>query len=283
MITPAYTLKTPKNASSCVVFNSPHSGAEYPADFLAMTRLDTRAIRSSEDAYVDELFGDAPLYGAPLLAARFPRAYVDLNRSVDEMDPALVRGVRLMRNNPRVAAGLGVIPRVVGGHKVIRSGKMSAREAQQRITEAYLPYHARLSTMLKETRQRFGIAVLVDCHSMPHAALDTMHEERADIIIGDLHGGACNGWISDMIADIFASEGFSVGRNSPFAGGYITRHYGCPADNIHAIQIEVDRAIYMDEVNVVRHADFADIQRVFSRITGQLAGIGCANAAIAAE
>jgi len=286
MRVPMYRLTLPEFPRSCVVFSSPHSGAEYPADFLAMTRLDERSIRSSEDAFVDELFADAALFGAPMLAARLPRAYVDLNRAADELDPSLVKGARVHGVNLRISAGLGVIPRVVGHHQVIRSGKMSLSEAEARITMGYRPYHAKLKDMVKTQVDLFGVAVLLDCHSMPCVALENaplVNNCRAEVVIGDCNGTSCSPWISDIVAHIFESAGFSVARNTPFSGGYITKHYGRPADNIHAVQIEIVRSVYMDEAQIVRKANFSEIQKVFSRITQELSGIGCVRPAIAAE
>ncbi len=274
-----YTLIQPQNPRSCVVFSSPHSGMEYPADFLAVSRLDMLAIRSSEDAFVDELFADAPVFGAPLLAARMPRAYVDVNRGVDELDPALITGLNAVANNPRVAAGLGVVPRVVGNRQVIRSGKITMAEVDRRIAEGYIPYHACLAELMETHLEKYGISVLMDCHSMPHAA--SRHD--ADIVIGDRFGASCSAWISGIVVGVFKEAGFSVARNMPFSGGYITHKYGRPARNMHAVQIEINRSLYMDEAKMTRHANYQELRAVFTVITKALAEIGCACTCLAAE
>ncbi len=286
MSQPAYTLYSPESPRSCVVFSSPHSGNEYPEDLLAMTRLDSHAIRSSEDAFVDRLFVRAPDFGAPLIAARFPRAYVDLNRADNELDPALVRGVRYHGINPRIAAGLGVIPRVVGGHRAIRSGKISLHEANRRINLAYRPYHARLAALLEEHHARFGIAILVDCHSMPHEAISHMDHSQSnppDVVVGDRFGTSASGWITEAVTEIFASAGFRVARNKPFAGGYITQKYGRPTRNHHAVQVEINRSVYMNERTIRPREDFAAVCDTMADITRQIADLGCATDSIAAE
>ncbi len=280
-----YRLEMPQSERSCVVFSSPHSGDEYPADFLARTRLDSLAIRSSEDAFVDQLFSAAPDHGAPLLAARLPRAYVDLNRAATELDAALVRGVRRQPNNPRIAAGLGVIPRVVANHRVIRSGKMSLGEAERRLQTVYTPYHKRLSALLEETRARFGMAILFDCHSMPPEATAPLPDtgRAPDIVIGDRFGASAAPHISESVVDIFAAAGFDVALNRPYAGGYITKTYGRPSQNLHAVQIEINRALYMDGETLTPTAGFAPLRARLSGIIRKLAGLGQQQMPFAAE
>ncbi|MEE9454447.1 MAG: N-formylglutamate amidohydrolase [Paracoccaceae bacterium] len=279
MPNPAYVLTRAQNPRSCVIFSSPHSGAEYPAEFLALSKLDKLALRSSEDAYVDELFADAPVFGAPLLAARLPRAYVDVNRGVDELDPALITGLSAVANNPRIAAGLGVVPRVVGNRQVIRSGKITMAEVDRRIAEGYIPYHTCLAELMETHLGKYGISVLMDCHSMPHAALS----RDADIVIGDRFGASCGAWISGIVVDIFKGAGFNVVRNTPFSGGYITHKYGRPSRNMHAVQIEINRSLYMDEAKMTRCANYQELRAVFTMITKALAEIGCACTCLAAE
>ncbi|MHA1127975.1 MAG: N-formylglutamate amidohydrolase, partial [Alphaproteobacteria bacterium] len=187
----SYTLHLPQNPRSCVVFSSPHSGAAYRADFLSSSRLDSTAIRSSEDAFVDDLFAAAPEFGAPLLCGKAPRAYVDLNRAVSELDPALIQGAVIKGINPAVAAGLGVIPRVVANGQVIQTGKISMETAQGRLARYYMPYHDRLAKLLREQREAFGLAVLFDCHSMPREALKSapyIGRRRPDVILGNRFG-----------------------------------------------------------------------------------------------
>ncbi len=281
-----YTLNSPQNPHSCVVFNSPHSGSNYPADFLASSELDSLAIRSSEDAFVNELFRDAPKHGAHLLSAHAPRAFIDLNRDANELDPAIVRGAKRAPANPRIAAGLGVIPRIVGNGQVIRTGKISLEEAKSRIANYYAPYHNCLRNLIDLQRSVHGMALLVDCHSMPQKSLDAaplVHGKKPDIILGDRFGASCDRWIMDSATQIFTAAGFVVARNAPFSGGYITQHYGRPAKGMHAFQIEINRALYMDEVRIERAEAFDEICATLSEVTCQLAQIGTTVNALAAE
>ena len=282
----AFSLTIPKNPHSCAVFSSPHSGTEYPSAFMATTQLDSMAIRSSEDAFVDELFSNAPIFGAPLLTAKVPRAFVDLNRAPDELDPALVRGARVSVVNPRIVAGLGVIPRVVGNGQVIRSGKISLMEAGHRLTHYYHPYHQALAQLIDAQVQGFGMAILIDCHSMPKEALNAapmINGVKPDIVIGDRFGASSDRWVTDAIHDIFHAAGFIVARNAPFAGGYITQHYGRPSRNIHAVQIEINRTVYMDEGRIEKLAHFDIVRQKLSHITAEITALGPKRLNIAAE
>lgn len=282
----SYNLKCPEKVTSCAVFSSPHSGADYPAEFLRTTTLDRLAIRSSEDAFVDQLFSAAPEYGAPLLSAKLPRAFVDLNRSPDELDPALVTGATRAGANARVAAGLGVIPRVVGEGRQIRLGKISMHEAQDRLRLAYRPFHNALVNVLDEQCARFGTAILFDCHSMPSDALSAaplVRGQRPNIILGDRFGASCGRWLSDLALTAFVESGFVVARNAPFAGGFITQHYGRPSRGIHALQIEIDRSLYMDESSIQPANGFNDVVDRLSNVIAKLARIGDGAQALAAE
>jgi N-formylglutamate deformylase len=281
-----FDLFEPSDCTSCAVFSSPHSGSFYPEEFLASARLTQHEIRSSEDAFVDMLFAAAPRHGAPLIAARYPRAFVDLNRAEEELDPALIAGAARTASNPRVAAGLGVIPRVVAEGVPIRDGKISLREALERLRLGYRPFHDTLGALIRRQKRRFGIAVLYDCHSMPHDALSSaplVRGRRPDIILGDRFGSSCARWIMDAASDTLTAAGFTVARNAPFAGGYITQHYGRPSLNMHAIQIEVDRSLYMDEERIERTADFADVVARLDGAVHRLAALGAGPAALAAE
>lgn len=282
----AYTLALPADRRSCAVFSSPHSGRDYPASLTQTSRLPLLQLRSSEDAFVDELFAAAPAAGAPLLAARAPRAWVDLNRGPEDLDPALIAGAARGAQNPRIAAGLGVIPRVVGEGRAIIEGKLSLAEAVQRIDTAWRPFHARLATLLRESRTLFGMAVLFDCHSMPHDALNAApatRGRRPNVILGDRFGAACDRWLIDTAADAFADAGFLVARNTPFAGGYITQTYGRPRQDVHALQIEIDRALYMDEARVARHGGFGEVAERIAAVTRALAAIAPRALPVAAE
>ena len=280
----AYTLFSPVVRSTCVVFASPHSGRAYPADFLAQSRLDHLAIRSSEDAWIDDLFADAPRHGAPLLAARTPRAYIDFNRAPEELDPALIDGVRRLSPNPRVASGLGVIPRVVAGGRVIRDGKITLDQAHDRITRHWRPWHDCLQRLLDESGRLFGRSILIDCHSMPHEALDTIAGPRPDEVIGDRFGASASAAIVAGVEAALTDAGLRVARNAPFAGAYVTQHYGKPARRQHALQIEIDRALYMNEATLEKRPDFDDLRHLLDGVVARIAAIGADDdRAVAAE
>jgi len=273
----AYHLVRPASRSTSVVFASPHSGRDYSAAFLARSVLDAREIRSSEDAFVDVLFAAAPDHGAPFLTATAPRAYLDLNRGPDELDPALIEGVRRNPHNPRVTSGLGVIPRVVANGRQIYRGKLTLAEAHQRIAGWWRPYHDQLQTLLDESNNAFGEAILMDCHSMPHEALEHAGSPgalRPDVVLGDRFGAAAAGAVVEQVEAAFANAGLRVARNMPFAGAYITQHYGRPSRGQHAIQIEIDRAVYMDERTLEPNDDFAGFKAVLDGVIAALADIG---------
>jgi N-formylglutamate deformylase len=282
MTTPPYRLDMPVHRASGVVFASPHSGRDYPKDFLRRSMLDERTIRSSEDAFVDRLFDAAPGLGAPLLTASAPRAYVDLNRGADELDPGVVEGVRHVTHNPRISSGLGVIPRVVANGRAIYRGRIRLSEARSRISEIWVPYHATLQRLLSEARQEFGSAILIDCHSMPHEAIDAISSgnRTPDVVLGDRFGAACAPDIIDRVEAAFASAGLRVARNAPFAGAYIAQHYGRPSRGQHAVQVEIDRSLYMDEKFIRPHDGFADLRACLIKVIDEIVGIGRAGHAI---
>ncbi|MFZ7092155.1 N-formylglutamate amidohydrolase [Primorskyibacter sp. 2E233] len=282
----SFLLNEPDVTTSCVVFASPHSGREYSWDFLSSSVLDEHVIRSSEDAYVDRLFDCAPQFGAPLLRAGAPRAYVDLNRALDELDPALIEGVRRGGHNPRVASGLGVVPRVVAGGRAIYRGKLPKAEADRRLQQIWKPYHARLQGLLDFAHDSFGEAILIDCHSMPREALDSTvraGSPRPEIVIGDRFGASASGEIVERVEAAFAAAGLKVARNAPFAGAFTTQHYGRPSRGQHAIQIEIDRAIYMDEATIRPNQDFNTFRRVLRGVIAEIAAIGYRDQSMAAE
>lgn len=282
----SFSLRMPAERTSCAVFSSPHSGADYPASFLRASRLPPLQLRSSEDAFVHELFAAAPRHGAPLLAATVPRACVDLNRAPDDLDPALIAGTSRRTINPRIAAGLGVIPRVVAEGRPIIEGKLPLAEAERRIATWWRPYHAQLAALVREARSRFGGAILFDCHSMPHDALATapaVRGRRPEVILGDRFGASCARWLIDAATEILSEQGFAVSRNAPFAGGYITQTYGAPRQGVHALQIEIDRALYMDEARVERLAHFPEIAARLGEACRHLAALRPRPASMAAE
>lgn len=252
----SYDLILPDVPLSGAVFASPHSGRDYHPDFLRASQLDPHVLRSSEDAFVDELIAAAPDCGVPLLKARMPRAYVDLNRGVDELDPALIAGVRRGGHNPRVTSGLGVIPRVVANGRAIYCGRLSLEHAQQRLAQAWHPYHDALQSLLDAQTAQFGRAILIDCHSMPHEAIQTHARQMQalpEVVLGDRFGASCASEVIDALEAVFVEEGLRVARNTPFAGAYISKQYGRPARSQHVVQVELDRSLYMDEATLVPH------------------------------
>ncbi len=282
----AYALEMPQKRTSCVVFSSPHSGRNYPQAFVTRSILDRNVIRSSEDAFVDHLFAPAPDHGAPLIAAQIPRAFLDLNRSAEELDPALIMGARRSGHNPRVASGLGVIPRVVANGRSIYSGKLTMDEARLRIDSYWRPYHARLKSLLAESIDTFGQAILVDCHSMPHEAVvlaGTQNGRRPEIVLGDRFGASASGVIVDQIEAAFVAAGLSVVRNTPFAGAYVAQTYGRPTRHQHAIQIEIDRALYMNESSIEPSSDYEAFREIMAEVVADIAGIGAQPTRVAAE
>jgi N-formylglutamate deformylase len=266
-----------RQATSAAVFASPHSGRDYDPAFLHASVLDQISLRSSEDAFVDQFLRAAPNAGAPVLLGAVPRAYVDYNRASTELDPALIDGVARNTANPRILSGLGVIPRVVAGGRAIYRGKLTLAEAELRLAHFWYPYHAQLSALMDRSRARFGRAILFDLHSMPHDAIAGSSQgktPKAEIVLGDRFGAACHPDISAQVADIFRDAGLRVARNTPFAGAYIVQRYGTPSVGQHAIQIEIDRALYMDEATITPRPDFADFQALMDKVVSQLAALG---------
>ncbi len=271
--TGAYSLQEPVSRRAPFVFNSPHSGRSYPPRFLAMSRLDEIAIRRSEDSYVEELFGGVVGLGAPLLQAHFPRAYLDVNREPYELDPKMFREQLPPQANirsARVAGGLGTVPKVVGEGQDIYPGCVPYSEAATRIENIYLPYHEKISQLLTETLAVFGVAVLVDCHSMPNSVRVGDHGQRPDFIIGDRFGAAADAALSDMAINLLTGLGYSVSHNRPYAGGFITEHYGRPESGIHAIQIEINRGLYMNERNFQKTSGFDHLADDLTRFCATL-------------
>ena len=254
-----FEIREPDRLTTPLVFNSPHSGRTYPRRFLDASRLDAQALRRSEDSFVDELFAGVVERGAPLLLAHFPRAYCDVNREPYELDPRMFEG-RLPAfantRSMRVAGGLGTIARVVGEAQEIYARRLPVAEALDRIETLYKPYHRTLEQMLRRTRRLFGLAVLVDCHSMPSSQGTREDQPRADFVIGDRYGTSAGAVFMDAAEDTLQGLGYAVVRNKPYAGGYITEHYGQPADSCHAVQIEINRALYMDERRLTRSNGF---------------------------
>lgn len=286
MTSDAYTLSLPDIQTSHVVFASPHSGRHYSAEFLQQTVLDELQIRSSEDAFMDRLIGSASAHGAPMLAAKMPRAFLDLNRACDELDPGVVEGVRRPGHNPRIASGLGVIPRVVANGRAIYSGKLPHAEAKGRIDAYWHPYHDCLWDLMHATSREFGKAVLVDFHSMPHEAVQAASAPgmpRPEVVLGDRFGASAAGDIVERIETIFLEAGLRVSRNAPFAGAFITQSYGRPSKGHHAVQIEIDRALYMNEQHIRPNGNFDNFRKLMERVVGEIAESGRLAVPLAAE
>jgi N-formylglutamate deformylase len=281
-----YELNEPAGAPARVVFSSPHSGCVYPPSFIRQARLGPLALRASEDAFVDQLVDSAPLHGAPLLKAVVPRAFVDLNRGAEELDPAVIEGVRATGLNPRIAAGLGVIPRIVAEGRAIYAGKISRAEAASRLARYHAPYHDALRGLMRRAQNLHGLAVLLDCHSMPRDALRSVPRikgRRPEIVLGDRFGSSASQWLVSEAQAAFVEEGFTVTRNVPFAGGYITQRYGRPGQGWHAIQVEIDRGLYLDETLIEPLPAFDDVRAALRRVIARLCDRGDARMPVAAE
>ncbi len=261
---PAVLVARPATQTTPLIFTSPHSGRRYPAEFLAASRLDALGLRRSEDSFVDELFAGAMGVGAPLVHATFPRAWCDPNREPWELDPAMFADPLppwVNTTSPRVNAGLGTIARVVASGEAIYRDKLTFAEAELRIETCWKPFHETLSAIVGGTRAVFGQCVLIDCHSMPsHAPLSGRSGRAADFILGDAHGTSCAPRLIRFVERRLIDLGYRVRRNDPYAGGYITRHYGRPRESVHALQIEVARELYMDEQRFERSAAFAEVR-----------------------
>jgi N-formylglutamate amidohydrolase len=267
-----------------VVLASPHSGAYYPRDFVEASPLELAALRKSEDCYVDELFGDGPAMGAPLLRALYPRAYVDLNREPYELDPDMFERPLpdfVNTTSARVAAGLGTIARIVGNRREIYRDKLSFAEAERRIAGVHKPYHQALRAMVARTRQQFGFCILLDCHSMPSSGLPMDpdgHARQVDVVLGDRNGISCHSALLEFVSATLARKNYHVTRNNPYAGGYTTQHYGNPADGVHALQIEINRALYMDEHTLQRRPAFDRVREDMRHIISSVIAFAAARA-----
>jgi N-formylglutamate deformylase len=270
---PPFEILEPAEGTSAVVFNSPHSGRVYPPNFLTQSRLDLATLRRSEDFFVDELIAGVVRRGHPVMLAHFPRCYVDVNREPYELDPRMFDG-RLPSfantRSMRVAGGLGTVARVVGDAQEIYDRRLPVDDALRRIETLYKPYHRALRRLFTRVHRDFGAAVLIDCHSMPSTAGAKDERPRADVVLGDRYGTSCTAIVSDVIETTLRSLGYSVSRNKPYAGGFITEHYGNPAAGLHAIQVELNRSLYMDEKRYSRSATFdrvaADIETLAERL-----------------
>jgi N-formylglutamate amidohydrolase len=273
---PPFEIIEPVESRGPVVFNSPHSGLIYPREFLNASRLDMVTLRRSEDCFVDQLFAGVVTRGYPLMRAHFPRCYVDVNREPYELDPRMFDG-RLPSfantRSMRVAGGLGTVARVVGDAQEIYGERIPVDDALRRIECLYKPYHRTLRRLFTRVHREFGAAVLVDCHSMPSSAGNKDDRPRADIVLGDRYGTSCVGIVAEVIEESLIGLGYAVSRNKPYAGGFITEHYGNPAAGLHAIQLEINRALYMDERRFERIAGFDQVAADLEQLSDRLAEI----------
>jgi N-formylglutamate amidohydrolase len=266
-------LRQPSRLAVPLVVASPHSGADYPDDFLASARLDPLTLRRSEDSFVDEIFAAAPDLGAPLLAARFPRAYLDANREAWELDPAMFADTLpafVNVRSPRVRMGLGTIARVVASGEEIYARKLRFAEARTRVDTLYHPYHHALRRLVDETEAAFGGYLLLDCHSMPSAASAAGGQEAADIVLGDCHGASCSPSLVAAARRLLTQRDFTVALNAPYAGGFTTGHYGNPRRGRHTLQIEINRALYMDERSYRRKPGFDRLREEMTALVAHL-------------
>jgi N-formylglutamate amidohydrolase len=275
-LSPPFEIAEPAVWRAPIIFNSPHSGSVYPDEFLSASRIDLPALRRSEDSFMDELIAGLSDRGFPTVRVNFPRSYVDVNREPYELDPRMFSG-RLPSfantRSMRVAGGLGTIPRVVGDGQEIYRERLAVDDALARIEALYKPYHRALRRLINKAHQTFGTVVVVDCHSMPSIGVSRDEPRRPDVVIGDRYGTSCAALLADMVEETMSRLGYSVGRNKPYAGGFITEHYGNPASGLHTVQLELNRAIYMDERRRERGARFAQVTRDFAVLAEALAAV----------
>jgi N-formylglutamate amidohydrolase len=275
-LSPPFEIVEPAEWRAPIIFNSPHSGAAYPEAFLSASRIDLPTLRRSEDSFMDELVADLSARGFATVRVNFPRSYVDVNREPYELDPRMFSG-RLPSfantRSMRVAGGLGTIPRVVGDGQEIYRARLSVDDALSRIETLYKPYHRALRRLIAKIHHAFGAVVLVDCHSMPSIGVSRDEPRRPDMVIGDRYGTSCASLLADTVEDTMSRLGYSVGRNKPYAGGFITEHYGNPASGLHVIQLELNRAVYMDERRREKGPRFTQVASDFSVLAEMLAAL----------
>ncbi len=256
-----FNLSLPLYQSNCVLFNSPHSGSIYTDSFVQLTDLSLRTLRSSEDLFVDQLFSPVVGLGSLMLSAKFPRAFIDLNRDSEELDPLLIDDLSSYKDTLKVSAGLGVIPRVVADQIPIYRERLSIEVATERLQVFYFPYHDQLKSLIKQTQAAFKKVILLDCHSMPRSSLKVARQkDPVEVVLGDCFGRSCEHEIVVELKNLLTEVGFKVSLNKPFSGGFITRNYASPPNNIHVIQIEILRSLYSLEKQQTKNSEFLSIQ-----------------------
>ena len=256
-----------------LVFASPHSGDHRPADMGAVGGLSATTLRSAEDVAVDRLVAAGAEHGVPVLSARISRTYLDLNRAPDELDPVLIEDVAAHTPSGKVAAGFGVVPRRAGDGTDLYDRRLPLAEAEARLARVHGPYHAALEHLMQAARSRSGSAMLVDWHSMPSRAAGVTARGRpgVDIILGDRHGSACRAGTTRRARALFVAQGWRVGMNAPYAGGYATQHWGRPAEGFEALQVEINRALYLDERTLEPSGDYDRFKAALERVITALA------------
>lgn len=268
-----YILNRPEIWESGVIMASPHSGRAYPDWFIKRSRLGRHALRSSEDAFMDRLIASAPQAGAVTLCANVPRCLVDLNRARHELDPALIEGAAKRGANPRINAGLGVIPRVVAHGQEIHRSSIARDEAESWLARYWQPYHDALRGLIDEARAKFGAALIIDMHSMPHDALSHFHAPRPQVVLGNRHGASASAEVTAAVTSAVTRAGFRLRCNSPFSGAYVATAYGQPNQSVHVIQLEFDRSLYMDEADIRPSQDFDTFRTQMQGLIAELARI----------
>ncbi len=270
-------VRLPACQTAPLIFTSPHSGTDYDPAFIASSRLDEKNLRRSEDSFVDEIFAGAPESGAPLLCALYPRAYLDPNREPYELDPEMFTEPlpsHVKTRSDRVRAGFGTIAKLVASGAEIYAGKMTFAEAERRIDRLYRPYHRALEGLIEATLHDFGAAFVLDCHSMPSVGGPTDRDRgtpRPDIVLGDRFGASCEPAVVETAERILRDLDLTVRRNEPYAGAYTTAHYGQPGKRVHALQIEVNRRLYMNEATVARSRDLPRLRRKMNHFIAAMA------------
>ena len=256
-----YKLSSPSQQSNCVIFNSPHSGSIYTKKFTQLTDLSLQKLRSSEDLFVDQLFSPVVDLGSFMLSATFPRSFIDLNRDCEELDPLLIEDLTSYNDTLKVSAGLGVIPRVVADQTPIYKRRLSIDDATKRLQGFYYPYHAKLKSLIKQTWDLFNKVILLDCHSMPYSAITiSKNRDPVEVVLGDCFGRSCEPEIVMELKNLLTEVGFKVNLNKPFSGGFITKNYASPSNNIYVIQIEILRSLYSHEKQQTKNSEFLSIQ-----------------------
>lgn len=277
--TPAIRLERPVTTLSPHIFCSPHSGDHYPTDFISRSHYPLNVLRRNEDAFIDTLFSPAPVNGAPLLSALFPRCFVDVNRAPDELPPAWLPKDKTP--TIRAVAGLGVIPTALAEDAPIYKKKLKMSAVEPRLSALYHPYHDALKALIAGMCTQFGCAIIVDCHSMPGFA--PSGARRADIVLGDRYGTSCKAETISLIERLFTSKGYSVTRNHPYAGSYVTSHYGQPHSGVEAVQIEINRDLYLNPVTLKPKKTFPELESNLASIISALIESATSRHLIAAE